>query len=151
MAYTDVDIDPGATPSVPVAVDAISSVNYQINKLADGTEGSTSAIGVDANPFKVKNRRRGTADYDSGRVAVATPDPAEVTASTIYPESGIVTNTTTSARVLTLTNAADDTLLILTLAPKSTVQLPVPASGAWVGLKAGADGAGVVLQIAGAQ
>jgi hypothetical protein len=151
MAYGPTEIDPGSSPSVPVAGDVIATVVYQATKDIDATEGSTSPIGVDANPKKVKNRRRGTADYDSGRVAVDTPAPAEVTAATIYPESGIVSNTTASARVLTLTNSADDTLLILTLAPKSTVQLPVPASGAWVGLKAGADGAGVVLQIAGGQ
>jgi hypothetical protein len=139
------------SPDPAVAVDTVSGVDYERTKLADATEGSTSAIGVDANPLKVKNRRRGTSDYDSGRVSVTNGAPASVTASTIYPEGGTLSNTGSSTRKVTLTDAADNTLAVITLAAETTIELPVPKSGAWSGLKAGADGAGVVLQVSGAQ
>jgi hypothetical protein len=150
MAHGTASIDPGSSPSVAVAVDAISGAHYQRTKLADATEGSTSPIGIDANPLRVRNRRRGTSDYDSGRVEVTNGSPASVTSSTIYPEAATVCNPTDSARKLTLTNTADQTLVVMTVAPQTTVPVPV-AGGAWVGLKAGADGSGLLLHVAGAQ
>lgn len=141
----------GALADAPVAVDTVSSADYQRIKKVDPTEGSTTAIGIETNPEKVKPVRRGSSDYDSGLVSVTNGAPASVTASTIYPEGGTVANTATSARKLTLTTAADGSIAVMTLAPESFVPLPVPTSGAWAGLKAGADGAGVVLHVAGRQ
>lgn len=151
MSNTTSSIDPGTSPTVGVAVDQIAGANYQRTKLNDSTEGSTSEVGVDANPLKVRPRRRGTSDYDSGLVSVTNGAPASVTASTIYPEGGTLANTGASTRKVTLTNAADSAIAVLTIAPETTIPLPVPAAGSWAGLKAGADGTGVVLQVAGSQ
>jgi hypothetical protein len=139
------------TPDPAVAVDIISSVDYQRTKLADATEGSTSAIGIAANPLKVQNRRRGSADYDSGLVAVTNGSPASVTSSTIYPEGGFISNTSASQRKVTLTDGGNNAIATINVAPESTIPMPIPKSGSWAGLKAGADGTGVVLQVSGAQ
>lgn len=141
----------GALPDAAVAIDRIAGSDYQLNKLVDATVGSTSPTGVDANPLVVKNRRRGTSDYDSGLVSVAVGAPAAVTGATIYPEGGFLSNTSTTERKVTLTNTAGSTIAVVDVAPENTIPLPVPGGGAWVGLKAGADGAGVVLQVAGGQ
>jgi hypothetical protein len=151
VSFGTSSIDPGTAPTSAVAVDSIASALYQRTKAANPNADQTGAYGIDTDPVRVRPRRRGTADYDSGLVSVTNGVPASVTASTIYPEGGTVSNTTAAVRKLTLTNAADATIAILTLAPETTIALPVPRAGAWAGLKAGADGAGVVLQVAGAQ
>lgn len=154
MSVTTASVAGGTTGSLPdiaVSVDRIASADYQRIKTIDPTADSTAPIGTESNPQKVKAARRGTQDYDSGVVALTNGAPTEVTAATIYPEGGTLSNATTSARVVTLTDGSDATIGVLTLAPQSMVALPVPSSGAWAGLKAGADGAGVVLQVAGRQ
>jgi hypothetical protein len=152
MAFGTSSIDPGTSPTTGVAVDAIAGVQYQRTKAADPNEGSTGAYGIDTNPLRVRPRRRGTSDYDSGRVAVGSGAPASVTASTIYPEGGTVSNThATLTLELTLTDGSDNSIGTLTIAPKTTIPLPVPKSGAWAGLKAGGNGVGLVLQVAGSQ
>lgn len=151
MSFGTTSIDPGTSPATPVAVDTIASAQFQRIKLTDATEGASGASGIDTAPLRVRNRRRGTADYDSGLVTVGNGAPASVTASTIYPEGGTVSNTAAVPRKLTLTDGSNASIGILTIAPETTIPLPVPASGAWAGLKAGADGTGVVLQVAGSQ
>ncbi len=154
MAETTAPIAGGTTGSLAdaaVAIDRIAGADYQRTKLTKSTTGSTTATGVDADPLIVKNRRRGTADYDSGLVAVTNGAPASVTATTIYPDGGTLANTATAQRKVTLTDGSNNSIGIITLAPESMVPLPVPKGGAWAGLKAGADGAGVVLQVAGGQ
>lgn len=123
MAFGSVDIDPGNTPSEPVAADVISTVNYQRIKLADGTEGSTTATGINANPLKVQQRTRGTSDYDSGNSAVPAVD-TEVTPTTTYVDKILLTNISDLARTVTLTNTAGNAILSqYALAPRSSVVL----------------------------
>lgn len=152
MSFTTSSFDPGSSPTTPCAVDSVGGAQYQRTKLADPTEGNTGEWGNDAAPMRVRPRRRGTADYDSGLVAVTSGSPASVTATTIYPEGGTVSNTnSTGTRTLTLTDAAGNAIGTLEIPAKNFVALPVPRSGSWAGLKAGADGTGVVLQVAGSQ
>jgi hypothetical protein len=47
-------IDPGTSPSVSIATEEISSIQYQKMKIIDGTTSSTAAIGVSANPWYVQ-------------------------------------------------------------------------------------------------
>lgn len=154
MSFTSTPIAGGTTgtltDSAP-AIDRIASVDYQRVKLADGTADSTTAAGIDSNPLKVSNRRRGTSNYDSGLVPVTNGAPTSVTAATIYPEGGVLSNTAAVAIDVTLTDAAGNSIAVISMAPKSSIPLPVPKSGAWAGLKAGASAAGVVLQVAGGQ
>ena len=120
MANGSVGIDPGASPSVEVAVDTIADVNFQRNKLVDGTEGSTSAIGVNANPLKVQPRVRGTADYDSGISAVPNTSTA-VTATTTYVDKILVTNASDTQRTFSLTNTAGGEIISqFPIAPRNT-------------------------------
>jgi hypothetical protein len=152
MAVTTAPIAGGTTGSLPdaaVAIDRISSADYQLTKATDPTVGSTSPIGVDANPLKVKARRAGTSDYDSGLVAVASPSPTAVTTATIYPEQGFIANPTSSAIDVTLTNTAGTTFLVVTIAAKSSI--PFPCGGALVGLKAGGSASGLILNVLGGQ
>lgn len=152
MSHTHSDVDPGASATTQVAVDQISSVNYQRVKLANSIEGSTAGIGTESAPLPVKNARKGTSDYDSANVTVTNGVPTSVTAATIYPEGATLNNNSSSARLVTLTNAADETLKVIAIQPQSDLQVAVPGgAGAWVGLKAGADGTGVVLQVSGRQ
>ena len=155
MSVTTTPVAGGTTGSLADAapsVDRIAGADYQRVKQIDPTVDSTTPIGTEANPQKVKPARRGTSDYDSGLVAVGSGAPASVTATTIYPEGGTVSNPhATQSRTLTLTNAADAAIGTMLLPPLSFQELPVPKSGAWAGLKAGADGTGVVLQVAGRQ
>lgn len=135
MSYGTTSIDPGTSPSVGVASDAIASVVYQRIKLADATEGATTGIGIAGNPLKVQPRRLGTADYDSGNSAVPSSLTA-VTASTIYPEGGYVTNIGDVDKWFTVTNTAGDEVCSrLVIAARSTVRLPFAPGMALVGLK----------------
>jgi len=149
VSYGGTSVSAGDTPTISVARDQVAGRDYQAIKAIDPTEGSTTPIGTESNPTKVKPIRRGTTDYDSGLVEVTNGSPASVTSSTIYPEGGTIGNTSSSVRTLTLTNTADANIAVMDLAPHSFLPLPVPQGGSWVGLKAGADGTGVVLQVAG--
>jgi hypothetical protein len=154
MAETTAEVAAGSEGDLPnflVHLDRVSGGDYQYTKLKKSTAGSQVSTGVDADPLIVANRRRGTSNYDSGLVAVTNGAPASVTASTIYPEGGTLANTSTGVREVTLTTGADAAIMTLVLGPKSVIPLPVPKSGSWAGLKAGADGTGVVLQVAGGQ
>jgi hypothetical protein len=157
MAYGTSTVAGGTTGTlsdVPVAQDTSGGAVFQRTKDTDGTEGSTTAIGIDSNPKRVRPRRRGTADYDSGVFAVDGADPivpGVVTAATIYPESGVLINDSQQVREVRWTNSAGGLLGVATIQPKQAVQMPLPASGAWVGLKIGASGDSVRAQIAGAQ
>jgi hypothetical protein len=151
VSNTTSSIDPGSSPSLPVAVDSISSALYQRNKQVDPTEGSTSAIGVDANPWKVKPRRFGTSDYDSGRI-VAPSSATQITATTTYVERILLTNLTDTERSYTLTNAADaEVISQYPIAPRMSVVLDLGGM-AIAGLKHLASaGSAVAIQIVGAQ
>lgn len=98
-----------------------------------------------------KPRRRGFDEYDSGNFAVTNGAPGVVTALTIYPEGGTIINPTDEPRVVTWTNTAGDVLGMKIVGARDTIQMPLPLSGSFVGLKMGADGAGVRAQVAGAK
>jgi hypothetical protein len=151
MAFGTTSIDPGSSPSVAVAQDTVAGGIYQRVKLADPTEGSASAIGNDANPQKVKPRRRGTADYDSGMSAVPNVSTA-VTASTTYVERLIVTNISDAQRAFSLTNTAGDEVISqLPIAPHETRVFDL-GGAELVGIKWLASAAAAVrAQIVGAQ
>lgn len=152
MSFTSAGIDPGDSQSLNVAVDRISTVDFQRIKLVDPTEGSTTAIGIASNPLKVQDRRRGTADYDSGVVEIANGAPASITGATIYPEAGFIANNATSVAVVLLVDAADGFLQVHTVAAKTTIPLPTPeGAGGWAGLKAGASVEDVYIHVAGGQ
>lgn len=120
MSFGSTGIDPGSSATTLVAVDTISSVEYQRFKLADATEGATTGIGINANPLKVQPRRRGTADYDSGMSGVPASSTS-LTTSTTYVERVIVTNISDAQRSFSLTNTAGDEIISqLPLAPRET-------------------------------
>ncbi len=48
-------IDPGPTPSLSVGTEEIAGVQYPFTKLVDATVGSTSPIGITANPLKTND------------------------------------------------------------------------------------------------
>jgi hypothetical protein len=141
----------GSLADVPVATDSIAGAKYQRVKQANPNADQTGAYGIDTDPFRVRPRRRGTADYDSGIFDVTNGAPASVTTATIYPEGGVVINDSTEVREVRWTNTADALLGVVQLQPKEPKPLPVPLAGSWVGLKMGANGANVRAQIAGAQ
>lgn len=154
MAHTTTPVAGGTTGTLAdaaPAIDRISGADFQRVKLADATEGSSSTIGVDANPLRVRPRRRGTSDYDSGRVAVAAT-LTTITASTIYPEALLITNVTDTQRWFTLTNGADaEYLSQYPVAPRNTVVLPLsPIELVGVRMRAEVASA-LIAQIAGGQ
>jgi len=151
VSFGTAAIDPGTTPSTQVAVDTIASAQYQRTKAANPNADQTGAYGVDADPVRVRPRRRGIADYDSGMLDVANGAPVLVTGTTIYPESGVLVNTTAAARLVTVHDAAGNVLAVVNVQAQDSRPLPLAVSGAWVGWKIGADGAGVRAQVAGAQ
>jgi hypothetical protein len=140
----------GALPDISTRVDTVSGQDIQVAKLADATEGSNTPVGTDANPLKTKPRRWGTQDFNTGLVAVTNGAPTSITAATVYPERAFATNkSTTTSQKLTLTNTADVVQQVHLIPPNTTI--PLPCAGSWVGIKAGADGADVVLKIDGEQ
>ncbi len=141
----------GALGNVTPAVDDISGALYQRGKAANPNADQTGAYGIDSDPVRVRHRRRGTSDYDSGTFAVTNGSPASVTTSTIYPEGGTITNTDAAAHLVTWTNTANDVLGNVVVQAKETIPWPLPNAGSFVGLKIGADGDGVRAQIAGGQ
>ena len=83
MAFGHGDVDPGTDPTLEVAADIVGGVNFQRVKLANPNEGETGAYGIDSDPVRVRNRGRGTSDYDSELVVL--PDAeAELFAGTVY-------------------------------------------------------------------
>lgn len=48
------NVDPGTSPTLPVATEVIGPDNYQLIKLIDGTPTSTTPVGTSANPFKTQ-------------------------------------------------------------------------------------------------
>ncbi len=144
MAYQTDSIDPGTSPTLAIYNDATPSGHVQAIKLLDATSGSTTAIGVDGHPLRTAQRRRGTADYDSGSVSV-TASLAAITSSTIYVLGGYVVNITNQVRLVTLTDAAGDEVLSnYPLQPGETKDLPVRDGVAMVGIKVMADTASAV-------
>jgi hypothetical protein len=122
-------IDAGTNPTIPVATKSLGGAIYQLTT-----------------PM-----RRGSSDYDSGVVAIAAGNPAVVTASTIYPEGGCVVNTGDTAILATLTNTAGDVFFRKRVEGGDTVPIHVSPGFSLVGVKAGADIAGLNLAIWGAQ
>jgi predicted solute-binding protein len=113
MAETTAPIAGGTTGSLAdaaVAIDRISAVDYQYVKLKVSTAGSTTSTGVDASPLVVRERKFGTADYDSGQLAVPDSSTA-VSTAVVYIDKILVTNITTSQRTYSLTNTAGDVLI----------------------------------------
>lgn len=152
MPFGTASIDAGTNPTIPVAEDTISGAVYQRVKLADGTADATGAIGIDSNPLRVRSRRRGTADYDSGNVSVAAASTA-VTSATVYVLGGYVVNLTDQIQTVTVTDTAGDEILsAYPLQPHETKELPLRDEVALVGIKAFAGAAGVAkLRIWGCQ
>lgn len=144
MPFGTTSIDPGATPSVPVARDSIGGDIYQRVKIANPNADNAGAYGIDSDPIRVRPRRKGTADYDSGNVAVANGAPASVTTSTVNLEGGYVSNNSTSNRLVTIQNTADLVHWAFLLGPQEHRALPI-MGGAFVmvGIEIGADGTGV--------
>lgn len=137
--------------TVPVRGDTIAGGVVQAFKELDATEESSTPIGTDANPKKVKPRRRGTADYDSGNFAVNDGAPSQVTAATIFPEGGVLINDTNEVREFRWTDASDVLQGVKTVEPKDSIDWPLPKSGSFEGLKVGALGGGCRAHIAGGQ
>jgi len=152
VSYTTSPIDAGSNPTLAVAVDNIGGTLYQAFKDIDPTAGSSTPIGTDANPKRVRSRRRGTADYDSGNVDVASSLTA-VTSATIYPLGGYLVNLTDSIQRVTVTDTAGAYVLKnFPLQPNDTKAIPITDEVALVGLKAGADSASAVqLRVWGTQ
>jgi len=139
MGYQGDSIDPGTNPTLSVYNDATGSGHVQGIKNIDPTAGSTSPIGVDSNPVRVRQRRRGTSDYDSGSVAVAASSTA-ITSSTVYLEGGYIVNLTDQVHPVTVTDTNGDEILnAYPLQPHETKDLPVRDEVMYVGLKAFTD------------
>lgn len=152
MAFGTTDVAEGTGgDTIPVATDSVGGAVFGRTKEANPNEGQSGAYGIDSDPVRVRNRRRGTSDYDSGRVAVG-DTLAEVTASTIYPESLLLTNLTDTEQWFTLANAAGDVYVSrYPLAPRMTVPIPFPPTSL-VGVHMQASAAASVIAVlAGAQ
>lgn len=122
-------IDAGANPTLAIATKTLGGGIYQLTT-----------------PM-----RRGSSDYDSGIVPIAATAPAVVTATTIYPEGGYVANTGDQAILATLTDTAGSVFFRKRIEGGDTVPIPVAPGCSLVGVKAGADIAGLNLHIWGAQ
>lgn len=154
MSRTSTPVAGGTTGSLAdaaPAIDRIASVDYQMMKLADATTDATTGIGIDANPLKVKNRRRGTSDYDTGISAVPA-SATQVTASTTYLERILLTNITAAQHTFSLTDAADaEVISQYPVGPRMSVVLDLGGM-ALAGIKWSADQAlAIRAQILGAQ
>lgn len=151
MAFNTSGIDPGAAPTTLVAVDTVAGAQIQRVKLVSGTEGDAGESGTDAAPLRVRARRRGTADYDSGNFAIAASAPVQITATTIYPEGGYIVNSTDVPLVVLLHDAGGAIIYNRVIAPHDTVSLPFSPGMVLFGWKAGADAAGARMQLWGGQ
>ena len=92
MAFGDVDITPGA--GAAVGVDLISGVNYQRNKLMDGTEGGTEGIpgslarGLRVDPAVLPWEKTLTPTISTGAYAAGDVMGALLTASDVARGAG---------------------------------------------------------------
>lgn len=123
-------IDAGTNPTLPVNTEA-------------GAGGTLIQI--------TRPRRRGTADYDSGIVAIASPGPGVITASTVYPEGGYIVNTGDTPILATLTDTSGAVFYRRTIEGRDTQPIPVGPGCSFVGVKASADAAGLSLHLFGGQ
>lgn len=131
----------GSLPDVAVATDQISGAKYQRVKLADPNADQTGAYGIDSAPLRVRQRRRGTADYDSGNVAV-TASLVAVTSATVYLMGGYAVNLTDQVQWVTLTDTAGDEIMSqFPLQPRESKPIPVNDEVQFVGLKVQASAA----------
>lgn len=135
----------GALPDVAVATDQIAGAKYQRVKLADPNADQTGAAGIDSNPIRVRNRRQGSADYDSGSVAVANSLTA-VTGATIYLEGFLLVNLTSQVQSVDVTDTAGNEILkAYPLQANDTKHFPLGDDGpTLVGIKAGCGTASAV-------
>jgi len=143
----------GALPDVAVASDQVAGAKYQRLKLADPNADQTGAYGIDSNPMRVRPRRQGTADYDSGSVAVAANVTA-VTGATVYVEGMLLVNLTSQVQFVDVTDTAGNEILkAYPLQANDTKPIPSVGGMPLVGIKAGAGGnAGAVkLRVWGTQ
>lgn len=126
MSYGTTSFDTGPSPDVSVHRDSTGAGLIPTAKLIDATEGSSSPIGVDANPLRVRPRVRGTADYDSGLTAVPT-GLTQLTAATVYLQSAFFHNThATAAITVTVQNTAGLKFLdAVPLGPKEWIRVPL--------------------------
>lgn len=130
----------GSLPDVAVASDQIAGAKYQRLKLADPNADQTGAYGIDSNPMRVRPRRQGTADYDSGSVAVASAITA-VTTATVYVEGILLVNLTSQVQNVDLTDTAGAEILkAFPLQANETRVIPAVGGMPLVGIKAGAGG-----------
>jgi hypothetical protein len=155
MAYGTNTVAGGTTGTladIPVATDTVAGAVFERTKDTDPTEGASIGIGIDSNPKRVRPRRRGTSDYDSGNVAIAASAPAAVIGSTVYPEGGLVVNPTDGPIVVTLTDGSDVTFFKKRVDGPDVVTIPLtPGASLPGGWKAGADLTGARAMLWGAQ
>lgn len=145
MSFDTDLIDPGTNPTSPIAVDNVAGAKYQRTKLANPNEDQSGAYGIDSDPIRVRNRRRGSTDYDSGITAItgSAAAPAALTAATLYVLGGYVTNTTAAQIAVTVTNTAGTAIWSSKpIGPRETVELPLRAGAEAVGIKVGAGAGG---------
>jgi hypothetical protein len=105
MSFGTRSVDPGTSLTLPVAVDTIAGAEYQRVKLADPTADATGAFGVDANPLRVRSRRRGTTDYDSGLVNLPSTE-TQLFSGTVYLTQLFFHNLTGNIQRLNVRNTA---------------------------------------------
>jgi len=124
MPFATRSIDPGTTPSVPVAVDQVGGADYQRTKLANPNADQTGAYGTDADPMRVRNRELGTNDYDSGLQNLPNAD-TQLTAATVYVKTVFLHNLTAQVQRVNVRNTAGVYLLKdYDMAPHEIVNLP---------------------------
>lgn len=155
MSFGTDTLDNGSLTDFEVAKDGIGGAGYQRVKEANPNEDEIGAYGIDTDPVRVRPRRRGTADYDSGNVTVTgdlTTQQA-VTASTVYLEGGFVHNPNASTARVTITDTAGAPIWTSKpIAANETVELPIRGGAmTMVGLKIGSDSSNLRLRAWGSQ
>lgn len=123
------NIDPGTTPTAPVAVMAKGGLEFQVVQVIKG--------------------ELATQEYDSGLVAMPAAD-TPVTASRVYLENVYLFNATDEIRLVTIQNGASSVRLLdqYPIAPRE--KLEVARDGAEIiGIRHNADAAGVTVQYKG--
>lgn len=145
MSFGTSPIDAGTNPTLGVATDNVGGVLVQRIKLVDPNADQAGAYGIDSNPMRVRPRRLGTADYDSGSVAVASGAPGVVTAATVFLEGLILVNLSALVQIVNLTDTAGAEICKdFPLAPNQTFPVPVGRGMTMVGIKAGCGNPNVV-------
>lgn len=138
---------PGSlSPDPVVRVDNVAGQDVEVVKLADGTEGSVTPIGVPSNPLSVKTFDRGSAIYDSGRTAVPAA-AAALTAATVYVKRIIVQNVTAAEQAFSATNTAGDVEYDrVPIAPRER-RIFDEGDAEWVGIRIHANGQATALVV----